>query len=245
MFFTFLRRDEAARACCVCAAWRRAFSSTATAHLWADIVFNEAHFGGLAITSDVVQGAASKAGASLRSLTLLPNVCASLVPVLAAAHAGLRTVRLASAFQCDRPDEARALLHPAALPELELEISNDDREFCHDVQLQLALRHPSLRVLNISTVMPDMYGGDPPQPPELLRALTAALRTHATTLRALNIRYDDFEVAHPSPKVTEFAEALGCCTALESLFLGGLLAAKAFEVVAVAAARGCHALRAV
>ena len=69
VLFSFLRRDEAARACCVCAAWRRALSAP---HLWSALTFDVASFGALQISEAVVRGAVAKAGAALRSLSHLP-----------------------------------------------------------------------------------------------------------------------------------------------------------------------------
>ena len=121
--FRALRYDEVARACCVCAAWRAAFSLSSAAHLWADIVLDEAHFGGLEINEVVVRGAAAKAGAALRSLSLVPQHCVAMLPSLAAAHAGLRRVLVGGGDCLSEKDGAAWLAAAAAVPELHANVA--------------------------------------------------------------------------------------------------------------------------
>jgi hypothetical protein len=242
VLFLRLRRDEAARACCVCAAWRHAFSSAAAAHLWAEITFDAAHFGTLDITPAVVRGAAAKAGAALRTLSELPPLCLPTLPALAAAHPDLRCVRVAPDLLLTDVRGGAVLAAAAAVPELHLGLEVQDRDLCKVAVLRELLLHPSVRLHRLTFGSEDEGPPWPPNARLLLRALAATLRAHASTLRELHAYYYGV-AAQPGAEVSEFAEALGRCASLETLRLDGLLGAAAFGTVAPAVARGCCALR--
>ena len=243
VLFACLRRDEAARACCVSPAWRRAFS---TAHLWADIAFDAASFGPHGITEAVVRGAVSKAGAELNSLHCLPSYFLGLVPELAAAHPKLQRVSVAGGVGYGQLEEALAAA--AGVSELHVALRCENATFSRsELQHVALLEHPRLRLTGLvveANQQLRQLGLIDPEAPVLLRAATAAVRAHARTLRELWV---SAEAGTPPAKedlavVGEFAAALGDCGALQSLYVGHLFDAQAFDVVARAAARGCPAL---
>ena len=242
LIFNLLRRDEAARACCVCAAWRRAFSAP---HLWAALTFDQASFGYLTVSRDVVRGAAAKAGAALRSLSL-PSHCLGLVSALAAAHPGLACVRLADPFHLRwhicLPQAKQLRAAAAAVRELHLGLIIEEDFFfsaAASTALEL-LRLPSLRVAHFSV---GGYGGHNLSLQPLLQPLAAVLRAHAHTLRELHV-IASCARAPAGADGDDFADALAGCSKLESLRLTHLFDAAAFEGVARTVSRGCCALRA-
>ena len=186
--FALLRRDEAARACCVSRAWRAAFSGVAAAHLWADITFDEASFGELSVeTSSVVLGAAAKAGAALRSLSALPDRHVSLLPSLARAHPGLRCVRLAK--PSPRPylfiRDGKGAWLAAPCPSYTCIWLMTTR--CSAARMSCSFCATLLcACIPLSPWFPT---GRPVPMGLLLQRLSAALQSHAATLRELHVQY--------------------------------------------------------
>ena len=205
--FAYLRRDEAARACCVSPAWRRAFSTASAAHLWAplgDVTFDEASFGPRKITEEVVCGAATKAGAALRSLTRVPCGSLGAVPALAAAHPALQRVSVAGSVGLVFTRQVGlALAAAAAVPELHFAFCFENVEFVNQAQqVRELLEHPHARLTGLWLTAEEAslrYAGEVFGPPALdvLRAVEAAARAHSGCLRSLQVVLD-FETRRPA-----------------------------------------------
>jgi hypothetical protein len=257
VLFAFLRRDEAARACCVGVAWRDAFSTAAVAHLWApqgDVTFDAASFGPRQISEAVVRGAAAKAGAQLRSLTRVPCACLGVVPALAAAHPTLQRVSVADSVDLAFTDQVGlALAAAAAVPELHFSFCCENVEFVEQSQeVRALLQHPHARLTGLWVTADEAsmrYATEVFGPDALgvLRAAEAVVRAHSGWLRSLHVVLDfetpRAEAEEDAAEVASFAAVLERCASLEYLCLGELFEADAFEVVAQACARGCRALR--
>ena len=251
VLFACLRRDEAARACCVSPAWRLAFSTAAAAHLWAplgDITFDAASFGPRRITEALVCGAAAKAGAELRSLSRVPCACLGVVPALTAAQPALRRVSVSDSIGLDITSQVGlALAAAAAVPELHFAFCCENVEFVNQTQpVRALLEHPHARLTGLWITADEAglrYAGEVfgPDALDVLRAVEAALRTHCGCLRSLQVVLD-FETPRATAEedraeVAAFAAALERCASLDHLCLGDVFEADAFEVVAQACAR--------
>ena len=129
--FALLRVDEAARACCVSRAWRSAFSGAAVAHLRAELTFDSASFGPLDVVSPtLVFAAVTQAGPGLRTLRAVPWSAVKMLPGLARALPGLRSVTLDGALGIEEEHRIDALAVADAVPELHVEIDVDEHDFC-------------------------------------------------------------------------------------------------------------------